>query len=425
MTWRYAVFYSTKTAVQAIMALIIICLTVLSAWGPAWAEDQQKKLDVLHLWATDEEQAALEQYRKPAIDRGVRWVHQYVNTNFDGLQRAFAERSTIDAAPSVVFWIGDEALRTQIATGRMRLIPDEVGDTRFSKILKPEVYEVLRFRNGITSVPLGIHVQAVGHYNVKVLKSVGREIPKNWAEFIETAKLVKAKGVAPLSMSTEPWQMRSLLQSFLQEYLDPEEFAAFFEKGSDVRKLRAKLLQMVTLIMLLRDEYTNEDRANLNWRNSVGKVDAGKAMAVFLGDYASPLFHGNPDTICAPPPGNEYLIWAFDTAAFTTRKSEQERQAQNIFIDVIANPVNHTNFVVKKGGISPYNDVPMAKADNCTRFVNQWWSTAAHKFHLGGGIWSQHLNIISNRLKRLFEGNEQDAEAAVDDVITSILELSQ
>ena len=193
----------TCFSLKSLAAICFVC-TLVSL--PKISKADSPRFELLHLWLTQAEDKALETIRAPLIEQGVDWSEHKVADNFYGVKAELSKRLSLGIPPSGAFWLGGPDFRELIDEKTLRLIPNKIGDKKFSQELIPEVFQVLSHNEGITALPVGIHLQNYIIYNKKIMDKLNLSIPQNWKEFIAMGPIVKQAGYDLLSMSDQHWQ---------------------------------------------------------------------------------------------------------------------------------------------------------------------------------------------------------------------------
>jgi raffinose/stachyose/melibiose transport system substrate-binding protein len=141
------------------------------------------------------------------------------------------------------------------------------------------------------SIPMALSGSAVGFYNVDLLKKVGAQPPKTWADVAALAKLLKAKapGVTPVVMpsGSDSW--------FLDEFvltLTGQADPTFFD---DVRYKNGKwntpayVNALKAYQGLFASGAIDKSTSDLNYANAMSTFFSGKAAMVFNGSWESTM----------------------------------------------------------------------------------------------------------------------------------------
>ncbi len=399
--------------------LIAVILAGLLETSGVRAQDRytSANFELLHIWRVPIEQYALAAFSDPMEQMGVRWEEHEVGSNFKGVQDEFADRLALKIPPTGVFWIGGETLHPLVEDGTFRKIKPLDSDFDFSEMLKPEIYEILKHEDGISALPVGLHILNFTVYNKAIFNELGLKLPNSWDELIDSATHIKKSGRIPLSMSDELWQLRNLFNSILAEKLTARELRSLVI-GKDLETIRPRLSEALETLDRLRP-YVNSDNKELEWREAVEKLLRGEAAVNVLGDFTAPYFSEDERFNCSLSPGNRSVLWAFDTIALTNTQDPSQRLGQDAFIQTLTNREYLNEYVYRKGGLPVYRFKDQAQFKHCSRQSMKAWEKADERIHLGSDLWSSTLNSMAIVVQRHWRSSLQLKESV--DILMDVL----
>lgn len=380
--------------------------------------EEQPRFELLHPWGSESEKRALAIYSNAAIAGGVRWSEHVVWFNFIGVRAVFANRLSLSRPPEGLFWIGGESAAQLIDAGLFRKIPVKIGNVDFSELLVPEVYEVLRHGDGITMLPIGNHIQNRIFYNRRILEEVGAEFPQSWAEFLTLAPKIVAAGYDAIVLTDQRWQNRNMLLSILAEQLDADEMLRFLSGTDPIEAHRDDLIAAMKILIELR-KHSNNDIDDLAWDAAMSKVYHKTGFAYMLGDFAGALIPEDDGTvICAAPPGNKYVMWGIGGIALTEIDDPASVAGQNIFIENLGRPENHSRHYAIKGGIPIFVDDDDDGRDSCSMASKRDWEAAPRKIFVKE--WTETLDTFAATTTAVWQNRDMTAEQAVAQIIEAV-----
>lgn len=372
--------------------------------------------ELMHLWLDPIEAPALAVLRHAAQSAGLRWREHRVDGNFYGIRATFAERLAMQIAPDAVFWIGGTSVNDLVANGTFREIRNIPNLKRFVDALDPNIASAMVSANGLSALPLVVHVQNYIVLNKAVYRDAGLPLPQSWTEFIESAPALKAKGVIPLSISNQVWQFRFLFIAILAEQMGPTLFKEF-HKLEDITGLnpsiRPELINSLKKLERLRG-LTNEDYADLDWGQVVSRVKAGHAAAAVLGDFMTPLFNDSDLYYCNLSFGSSFVIWSNDVLAFPDFRDAARTEVQDRFIDALIEPARFRQFVERKGGVPVTKEAISPDFNHCTNTAIELWRSPKPKIHIDANDWSQKFNLLATIAESFWSKKNASAENTAD-----------
>lgn len=390
---------------------------------PGISKADNPRFELLHLWLKQAEDRALEAIRAPLIDQGVEWSEHKIKDNFYGVKTQLSKRLSLGIPPSGAFWLGGPGLRQLVDKKTFRLIPNKTGNKDFSKELIPEVFEVLSHKQGITALPVGIHLQNYIVYNKKIMDELNLSVPQNWDQFIAMGPVVKQAGYDLLSMSDEHWQLRFLFPAILIESLNPEEFTSFLNNNEAMAKFEKPLKKAFTILQRLKP-FANENYQKLDWEMANKRVIENKALANVLGDFTSPLYPSNGQFLCELPPGNQFMLWSVDVIALVNTNNRAHELGQEALMKVGISHKHMQNYIAHKGGLPVLKNMPTQSFNDCTKNAIKMWKTPKipHVF-LNSAHWARELNALADVVGQFFENANATPNKGAQMVIEAFLAL--
>lgn len=395
-------------------------LAALSLW-PILAAAQQPspRFELLHLWVVDQEAHALRAISDPMKKSGVVWSENQVATNFLGVRDIFADRLALGAPPGGLFWLGGDQHAGMYDEQFFRLIPNRVGDLSFSEELIPEVYENVRADDSITLLPLGIHLQNRMIYNQQVLDRLGLPLPKTWQELLDIAPILSENGVYAVAMSDERWQIRFLLTSILAEQFSADEMYDFLENGVVSAQVEDRVRHTARIFMALRDHALPATR-DLRWASVIELVKKGDALATFMGDFAAPLIADQDRVRCGTPPGNQYVVWSFDTIALVATDDPDVIAGQDRLIEQVLQHRTHDEYILRKGGVPVYRGLDTSLMDACSQASLRAWNDSEDRLLLAASEWTQSLDTMASIMRIAWRDPSVDADTLAGELLAAI-----
>ncbi|TRD19809.1 extracellular solute-binding protein [Palleronia caenipelagi] len=414
-----ALFGRFRQIIQSLVASTLIGLPT-----PALVRAEVPYLEMLHLWATDEEHFALDAFGQAVRRMGVDWQEQVTTTNFTGVKSILSERLTLGVPPTAVQWIGgrEDVLALHDA-GVFRLISSEHFDNLRLEGMRPEIAEIVSHQDGYLLLPTGIHLLSHVIYNQDVLDAIGAEVPQDWDAFIAAAEAAREAGYFGLAISDERWQLRNLMHGLLISELTLAGFRSltvdFDEQGFEIRDVERAFQSLRRLQPL-----ANPNEAELPWAEAVGLTASGRAMASVIGDFASPLLPEDGNFTCGLPPGNDYYLWAFDTFALVDLAEPAAIAGQRALVSAVSDPANQTLYITRKGGIPAFQGVDSSALNGCSQVSASIWESSRPRLFLPSRAWTQNMNVISNVARTFWRDPQMTAQDAAERVTEKLSALS-
>jgi len=347
-----------------------LAATVALPLGAANAVD----LEVTHWWTSGGEAAAVGEMAKAVNAAGIKWV--------DG-----AIAGGGNARPIIISRItgGDPMGATQLNTGKdgldlmkaglMTDLTDLATKEGWKDFIRPsKLLDSCVVDGKIFCVPVNIHSFQWMWVNRSVFESNGLAVPKNWNEFVASAPALKEKGVIPLAVGGEPWQISGMSGVFmvaiggvdLYKKINVEKDAAA-AAGPEMTKVFEAIAQARTLI--------DDGTTGRAWNDAANMVITGKAGAQIMGDWAQGEWQvagkvAGKDYDCLPGLGlNPVLDTGGDAFFFPKPKGENKElvEAQLKMASLLVSKEVQVAFNLKKGSLPIRADVDLNAANDCMK----------------------------------------------------------
>lgn len=400
--------------------LWLLCLYLILAPLNSVAADEHAEFELLSLWTEHIEKHALSTFSDAMRDEGVVWSEQVTNKHFVGIKETLSTRLAHNIPPTGTQWIGGGANAqklVELGVFKKIEISDEVD--QLEKSLKPEIYASVRYDDGLSVLPVGIHLQNFIVYDQRILDEIDETIPNSWKEFIRVAERALAAGYSGLIISDQPWQLRLLIGAILVELLQPDEFRDLAENATLNNRHRVAITQYFAILKKLRP-FLNLGFSDLHWADAVERLTQNKSLAIVHGDFIAPLIPDTGDYYCGLPPGNDYVIWAFDAIAFTHTNTAAGERGQKKIVEVVLNPENAMEYITRKGGVSILNSNDMSGLDACRKKSFVAWEDASARVELESKQWSQSLDVIANYSREYLNGSIDQIDPMLSDLFEAI-----
>ena len=347
-----------------------LAATVALPLGAANAVD----LEVTHWWTSGGEAAAVGEMAKAVNGAGIKWV--------DG-----AIAGGGNARPIIISRItgGDPMGATQLNTGKdgldlmkaglMTDLTDLATKEGWKDFIRPsKLLDSCVVDGKIFCVPVNIHSFQWMWVNRSVFETNGLAVPKNWNEFVASAPALKEKGVIPLAVGGEPWQISGMSGVFmvaiggvdLYKKINVEKDAAA-AAGPEMTKVFEASAQARTLI--------DDGTTGRAWNDAANMVITGKAGAQIMGDWAQGEWQvagkvAGKDYDCLPGLGlNPVLDTGGDAFFFPkpTGDNKELVEAQLKMASLLVSKEVQVSFNLKKGSLPIRADVDMNSANDCMK----------------------------------------------------------
>lgn len=332
------------------------------------------ELEVTHWWTSGGEAAAVAEFAKAVEAAGITWKDGAIAGGDNARQIILSRISGGDPMGATQLNTGRDAedlVKAGLMTDLTELAKKEgwADFIRPSKLLAPCTYE-----GKIYCVPVNIHSFQWMWVNRKVFEDNGLAVPKTWQEFAAAAPALKEKGITPLAVGGEPWQISGMSGVFQVAIGGIDLYKKIqVEKSVDAAaspEMKAVFEAIAQARTMVDDGYVG--RA---WNDAANMVITAKAGAQIMGDWAQGEFSvanqvAGKDYDCLPGLGlNPVLDTGGDAFYFPKPKDGNPEviEAQLKMASLLVSKETQVAFNLKKGSLPIRGDVDLSAANDCMK----------------------------------------------------------
>ncbi|KZL17917.1 putative sugar-binding periplasmic protein precursor [Pseudovibrio axinellae] len=335
---------------------------------------QAADLEVTHWWTSGGEAAAVRVFADAVNNSGHTWVDSAI-------------AGGDNARPVIISRIsgGDPMQATQLNTGRdaedlirAGLMTDltEVAEKEgWADIIRPaKLLDSCRYEGRIYCVPVNIHSFQWMWLNRKVYEQNGLAVPTNWSEFVQSAPTLRDKGITPLAVGGEPWQLSGMSGVF-QVAVGGVDLYRKIKAQKSVEAASGPEMRKVFQAFADARDLGDNGHVGRAWNNATSMVITGKAAAQIMGDWAQGEFSmaeqvAGKDYDCLPGLGmNPVLDTGGDSFFFPKPVGDQPDvvKAQLEMASLLVSKAVQVDFNLKKGSLPVRGDVDLNAANSCMK----------------------------------------------------------
>ena len=224
--------------------------------------------------------------------------------------------------------------------------------------------------DALMAVPTGIHRVNWLWLNRKVFEQQKLTPPTDWAQFVTIADQLKKRGITPLAIGNEPWQLAVLFETVALGEGGKEFYRKAFLEQDSATLTGTDMVRVLTRFQQLR-AYVPQKYAGLKWHQATNLLESGGAAMQVMGDWVKgELSAGNyrpgEDIACLPSPGSAGLFsYNLDSIAMFKQRDPAQLQAQGDLAQLLMTPKFQEEFNRVKGSIPALTNPDMSKFDRC------------------------------------------------------------
>lgn len=332
------------------------------------------ELEVTHWWTSGGEAAAVKVMADAVTAAGITWV--------DG-----AIAGGDNARPIIISRIagGDPMGATQLNTGRdaedlikaglMTDLTDLATAEGWKDIIRPsKLLDSCTFEGRIYCVPVNIHSFQWMWLNRGVYEANGLAVPTNWDEFVASAATLKEKGITPLAIGGEPWQINGMAGVITVALGGLDLYKKLNVEKSAEAAASPEMTKVFEAVAAARG-LVDEGYVGRAWNDATNMVITGKAGAQIMGDWAQGEFSVAGQTAgkeydCLPGLGFNPVLDTGGDAFFFPKPADGNQEvidAQLKMASLLVSPQVQVDFNLKKGSLPIRGDVNLDAANACMK----------------------------------------------------------
>lgn len=378
-------------------------------------------VEVLHWWTSGGEARAVGELKAAFEAKGGTWIDSPIaGGGGDAAMTALRARVVAGNPPAAVQLKGP-GIQEWAEQGALNDVEAVASAEGWDAVLPPVLAGIMKYDGKYVAAPVNIHRVDWIWANPEVLAKVGASMPTTWDEFNETADKLQAAGITPLAHGGQPWQDATVFEVVALGVGGPE----FYQKALvDLDRDALTSDTMVATFDQLRKlrGYVDANFSGRDWNLATAMVMNGEAAFQIMGDWAKGEFLAagkvpGEDFLCAPAPGNGYILNA-DSFTFFKVTGEDQIEGQQVLASEIMSPTFQEIFNLAKGSIPARIDVPMDDFDICAvkshedlaaaTAANALVPSMAHEMAIPRTIRGEFLDVVTN-----FFNTNQSSEDAV------------
>lgn len=405
--------------------VLALCVSLVSIPLNAYAGGE---VEVLHWWTSGGEAKAVGELKSTFEAQGGKWIDSPIaGGGGDAAMTALRARVMSGDPPSAVQLKGP-GIQEWAEQGALTTIEDVASAGDWNSVLPPVLADIMKYQGTYVAAPVNIHRVDWIWANPVVLAKIGAQMPKSWDEFNATAEKLKAAGVTPLAHGGQPWQDATIFEVVVLGLGGPD----FYRKALidlDMEALKSETMVKVFDQMRTIRGFVDEGFSGRDWNLATAMVMNGEAAFQIMGDWAKGEFLAagkvpGTDFVCAPAPGNGYILNS-DSFAFFKVTGDQKIEGQKILAGEIMSLAFQKSFNLAKGSIPARIDVPLDEFDMCANIshedltktiaANSLVPSMAHEMAVRRSIRGEFLDVVTEHFN-----SEMSSQEAVDRLAAAI-----
>ncbi len=257
-----------------------------------------------------------------------------------------------------------------IQAGYMQDLTTLAEKENWADIIHPKsLLDSCTYEGKVYCAPINIHSWQWLWLSNDAFAKAGVPVPSNWNELVASAPKLRTKGIVPLGVGSQNWQIGGMSDVLLMSSLGKDGWEKLFgdldvdiAKGSKVREALEHLAQAREM-----SKGTN----TADWNLVTNGVIQGKFASQIMGDWARGEFAvagkvAGKDYTCLPGLGiDPVLTTGGDAFYFPKVKDPEVQKAQLALASQIVSKSVQVAFNERKGSLPIRGDVDLTSIDDC------------------------------------------------------------
>ena len=353
-------------------ALLGIAVATALGLGSAVAQEGPKA-DVIHIWVSAGESAAINEIVKRYEAAGGVWLDSAV-AGGQNLAPAVMSRITGGNPPTAYQALAGRAFEDLWEQGLLNDIEETATADNWRAVLPAPLVKIMENKEGkIFLIPFGMHGPNWIWYSTEVLKKSGvTKVPTNFDEsFFEALDKVKAAGFNAFVVGKQSFQERFLMETVMLALGGKDYWNGVFG-GRDDSLVRGDMTRKVFETFRRLSTYADEGAAGRTWPVNTNLLITNQGGFNVMGDWAKGEFKAagkvaEVDYGCILPGDKPWFLLQADMMAVPAGPEPDRAKAQNLLAHVTMQPDAQVAFNLNKGSLPPRTDVPRDQFDACAQ----------------------------------------------------------
>ncbi|MBL0495375.1 ABC transporter substrate-binding protein [Aeromonas veronii] len=328
------------------------------------------QVEVLHWWTSGGEAKAVEVLKSEWTKQGNQWNDFAVQGGGGKSAMTVLKSRALAANPPEAAHLKGYELKEWAGLGFLRDLTPMAEHLGWYSQMPPMVRATLSQNGALMAVPTGIHRVNWLWLNRKIFERNKLTPPTDWAQFVNVADQLKKRGITPLAIGNEPWQLAVLFETVALGEGGKEFYRKAFLEQDSATLTGPDMVRVLTRFQQLR-AYVPQKYAGLKWHQATNLLESGGAAMQVMGDWVKgELSAGNyrpgEDIACLPSPGSAGLFsYNLDSIAMFKQRDPAQLQAQGDLAQLLMTPQFQEEFNRVKGSIPALTNPDMSKFDRC------------------------------------------------------------
>jgi glucose/mannose transport system substrate-binding protein len=332
------------------------------------------ELEVTHWWTSGGEAAAVAEFAKAVEAAGIKWKDGAIAGGDNARQIILSRISGGDPMGATQLNTGRDA-EDLVKAGLMTDLTPLAEKEGWKNFIRPaKLLDSCTYDGKIYCVPVNIHSFQWMWLNRHVFEKNGLKVPANWNEFAAEAPKLKEKGVTPLAVGGEPWQINGMAGVFIVSFGGVDLYKKIFVDKSAEAAASPEITKIFEALGSARS-MVDDGFVGRSWNDAAAMVINGTAGAQIMGDWAQGEFSvanqvAGKDYDCLPGLGMQTVLDTGGDAFYFPKPKDNNQEivdAQLKMASILVSKDTQVAFNLKKGSLPIRGDVNLDAANDCMK----------------------------------------------------------
>ena len=273
--------------------------------GLARAREQAPRVDVMHWWVSEGEQASIDVIKRYIRQAGMVWQEE-VRPGSGTARYGDFVRQRVDAGrpPAAAQMIGFD-IQYWARRGALANLDHQARLQEWDEVVPYGIQRLSKYQGRWIAAPINAHATNWLWVNKPVLDRLGAAAPDNWDALIALLNQAKAAGVVPLAIGKDAWEQTLLFESVAAGAGGAEFYRRAF-LDLEPQALQPDLLRTIFQRMRQLRAFVDPGFASRSWNQATRMVMEGQALLQVQGTWVNGEF-----TSRRMEPGRQFECFLF------------------------------------------------------------------------------------------------------------------
>jgi glucose/mannose transport system substrate-binding protein len=379
------------------------------------------EVEMLHWWTSPGEQAAFAVVTTQLQGAGVELKNAAILGGGGNSAMEVLQARAIAGNPPALAQLEGQAIASWTLLGFIQPQDEVAGEQEWDRQLLGVAPRVNKIGGHYMGIPVNVHRLNWMWVNRALLARLDMDPPTDWPGFLDAVRALRAKGIKPLALGNDPWQVALLFESLALGMGGKEYYQKAFVEldpvalGSDTsRQILDRFRELSELVL--------PTLSGQSWDQATADLAEGRAAFQLMGDWVlgDLLARGVavPEQVqCLPAPGTQGL-YVYNMDSFVMFNANLPKDHLGI-ARALASPDFQLAFNRAKGSIPVRRDLSLTDFNPCAQLSRIDYDRAEAAGNLMPSVADSmalhplYQKAVESELYRFFNQPDLDREGVI------------